>query len=880
MDAVLSPGIASAADVRPRATGPLLSLGGKRFTLKGVTYGTFRSGTGGDLFPDPERVNSDFGRMAENGLNSVRTYTVPPRWLLDLAAEHGLGLLVGLPWQQHVTFLDSRRTRQEIVKSVRAGVRLCREHPNVFAFAIGNEIPAGIVRWHGRKRVEDFLKTLYETAKAEDPGALATYSNYPTTEYLHLPYLDFCAFNVFLEQPAALQSYVSRLHNIAGNCPLVITEMGLDSRCHGEAGQAASLTWQLAAFLGSGCAGTYVFSWTDEWWRGGSAVTEWAFGLTDESRRPRAALAAVRRAYSLPVPRTPAESPPISVVVCAHNAGSTLRRCIESCLELEYPNYEVIVVDDGSTDDTVAIAESLPVRLSRLRKAGLSAARNKGLQEARGEIVAYIDADAWPDRRWLAHLADSFHRSRHAGIGGPNVVPPEAGLVEECVANSPGGPIHVLLTDELAEHIPGCNMAFRKDALHSVGGFDTQFTIAGDDVDICWLLQQKGNTLGFNPAAIVWHRRRKTVRAYWKQQVNYGRAEAMLEHKWPDKYSLFGHPRWAGRLYGPTGAQPSRGRWRVYHGVWGGAPFQHLYVPEMTGLSSLGRIPEWYLVIAALVGLGALGLLWWPMLGAWPLAALAIGISATDAAGGASQSRFTTFRGPGIARSTRWLLTWWLHLLQPAARLAGRLSYDLTPWRARGLGWSVPFRRKFAYWAENRAEPHDWLTRIERSLCRHRTVSCNGGEYDRWDIQTMCGIFGGARLRAAVEDHEDGRQMLRVCAWPWLASRLYLLVMIGLGGLAVAAALDGAWIVSGLLAVVTAGFLGRAVWECGTAIDTVRHAIEQGLEEEVGERIPSQLEHFPEVWDPPPVWAVPLAMRPPTSPSLQPGNEETRRTET
>jgi len=118
------------------------------------------------------------------------------------------------------------------------------------------------------------------------------------------------------------------------------------------------------------------------------------------------------------------------------------------------------------------------------------------------------------------------------------------------VANAPGGPIHVLLSDNVAEHIPGCNMAFRKDRLQAIGGFDPQFRRAGDDVDVCWRLQAKGWTLGFSAPAMVWHHRRNSIRAYLRQQIGYGDAEAMLERKWPEKYNAAGHVSWSGRLYG------------------------------------------------------------------------------------------------------------------------------------------------------------------------------------------------------------------------------------------------------------------------------------------------------------------------------------------
>ena len=136
----------------------------------------------------------------------------------------------------------------------------------------------------------------------------------------------------------------------------------------------------------------------------------------------------------------------------------------------------------------------------------------------------------------------------------------------------PGRTGHVLLTDTVAEHVPGCNLAVRASALREIGGFDPQFRAAGDDVDVCWRLQDRGGTLGFSPAALVWHHRRNSVRAYWRQQRGYGRAEALLEHKWPERYNAGGHFRWAGRIYDRGLTRHLLRVQRIYHGSWGTAP--------------------------------------------------------------------------------------------------------------------------------------------------------------------------------------------------------------------------------------------------------------------------------------------------------------------
>src|SRR5205823_978672 len=107
------------SDHRVRVEGRLLARAGRRFRVQGVTYGPFRSNGAGEPFPDANRVAEDFALMRGVGINSVRTYHVPPEWLLRVADEEGMAVFIDVPWAKHVCFLESDRAQSEARQTVR-----------------------------------------------------------------------------------------------------------------------------------------------------------------------------------------------------------------------------------------------------------------------------------------------------------------------------------------------------------------------------------------------------------------------------------------------------------------------------------------------------------------------------------------------------------------------------------------------------------------------------------------------------------------------------------------------------------------------------------------------------------------------------------------
>jgi GT2 family glycosyltransferase len=804
--------------LRPRTHGKFLFLGDEKLWIRGVTYGTFKPDATGVHFPGQDVVERDFLAMAEASLNSVRVYTAPPLRLMDAAAARGLRVMVGLPWEQHIAFLDDRHHAKRIVEDMRTSVRRLAGHPALLCYSVGNEIPASVVRWYGKARVEKFIGRLCAAVKSEDPGALVTYVNFPSTEYLDLPFLDFLSFNVYLESKDRLSSYLARLQNLAGERPLLMAEIGLDSRRNGEYRQAQSLDWQIATTFQSGCIGAFVFAWTDEWFRGGHDIADWDFGLVTRERGPKRALRTVSARFAESPFPVNSNWPRISVVVCSYNGARTIAQTLAALQKLDYPDYEVIVIDDGSTDRTSAITGSYPVKLLRTENQGLSAARNRGLEAATGDIVAYIDDDAYPDPHWLTYLASIFLRSDHAGIGGPNFAPTDDGTIAECVANAPGGPVHVLLSDEVAEHVPGCNMAFRRERLMAIGGFDTQFRVAGDDVDVCWRLQERGWTIGFAPTAVVWHHRRNSIKAYFRQQRGYGKAEALLADKWPGKYNSAGHLTWQGRIYGRGILEPLFSGCRIYHGVWNSAPFQSIYQPTAGTLSSLSLMPEWYFLLILVGSLAALGIDWTPLLWSTPLVSAGLALTLLQASRAAVRARLNPEPGSKLLGMCSRLLVAFLHLVQPAARLIGRVQHGLGPWNWRGyVRAALPFPATVSVWTEN-WEPIDArLAKLRKHLERMGAVVNSGGDFDRWDLSIRGGLFGTIRVASMVEEHGSGRQLCRFRAWP-TPPPLSIAAFAGLALLSGLALLDEAWTSAALLGAMAGAFGALIYTDCAEAM--------------------------------------------------------------
>jgi hypothetical protein len=235
-------------------------------------------------------------------------------------------------------------------------------------------------------------------------------------------------------------------------------------------------------------------------------------------------------------------------------------------------------------------------------------------------------------------------------------------------------------------------------------------------------------------------------------------------------------------------------------------------------------MPEWYLGVALLVGLSLTGLLWPPLLAAAPLAAAAVLAQLGQAVRGGMRACFRRPMPP-TAVAARRALTAALHLLQPLARLRGRLSHGITPWRRQGVrGLALPGPRVLSAWSEGWRDPADRLRALDAALRAERAVVGHGGDTDLWDLEVRDGTLGSVRVRMGVEEHGAGRQLVRLRAWP-RASPAVLVLAVVLLLLGAGAALDGAWAASGLLLAVSAALLVRLSNDCAAALAALYCAV-------------------------------------------------------
>ncbi len=227
----------------------------------------------------------------------------------------------------------------------------------------------------------------------------------------------------------------------------------------------------------------------------------------------------------------------ISVIIPAKNAADTIEGCLNALIRqegLEIP-YEVIVVDDGSTDDTNAIVERFGVKIIRLEGEGPAAARNTGAEAAKGEILAFTDPDCEPAEDWIEELTKPFADQDVVGVRGAYRTR-QSGLVPRFVQQEYAFKYERMARREAIDFIDTYSAAYRRDVFFANGGFDTVFKVPSvEDQEFSFRLARKGYRMVFAPQAVVFHRHVHNLWEYCRRKFRIGYGKALMLRWLPEK---------------------------------------------------------------------------------------------------------------------------------------------------------------------------------------------------------------------------------------------------------------------------------------------------------------------------------------------------------
>ncbi len=232
------------------------------------------------------------------------------------------------------------------------------------------------------------------------------------------------------------------------------------------------------------------------------------------------------------------EQPFVSVVVPVLNGADTLADCLHSILASDYPQdrREIVVVDNGSIDGTADVAKRYPVRYVKETQRGLSPARNRGIETARGQILAFTDADCTVAVSWLRELVSGFDDPSVFAVVGDMVSHPPTTAAQRYMAMRKPRQIELGIA-ATRPWFAFASVAVRRAAFGRVGLLDPQFKGGCEDIDFAWRLSKQGLAVRCRPQAVVFHRYRTNSRHLLRQHIGSGGSQALLRRKYPGEVS-------------------------------------------------------------------------------------------------------------------------------------------------------------------------------------------------------------------------------------------------------------------------------------------------------------------------------------------------------
>lgn len=228
--------------------------------------------------------------------------------------------------------------------------------------------------------------------------------------------------------------------------------------------------------------------------------------------------------------------PFVSVIIPAFNSEATIKDLLESLMLLDYikDKLEKIIVDGGSTDRTIEIAKSYPVKIIVESRKGINVARNAGVKSSKGEILIFTDSDCVVPKDWVRKIVEDF-KDQNVGCLGGSALRYEDNFLSRYADISVVPVLRRFKKREILDNVKlllrypaGCNMAFRREAVEKAGFFNEKIHYGFDEDDLAERVCKLGYKMLLDPEVIVWHKHRRSLRNLLKQFFNYGKGGALL----------------------------------------------------------------------------------------------------------------------------------------------------------------------------------------------------------------------------------------------------------------------------------------------------------------------------------------------------------------
>lgn len=236
----------------------------------------------------------------------------------------------------------------------------------------------------------------------------------------------------------------------------------------------------------------------------------------------------------------------VSIVIAVKTWQNNLEECINRCLELDYPDFEIIVLPDEKQDLSANLTDhapkgAVPIKVIPTGPVSPAHKRDLALEYAKGETLAFIDDDAYPQKDWLKNAVRNFTDPDVAAVGGPAITPPNDGFMQKASGAVYASPlvsskyIYRYLPKRRMEvdDYPSCNFLVRKSVMKELGGFNTAFW-PGEDTKLCLdITKRLGKKIVYEPEAVVWHHRRPLFLPHLRQIANYALHRGYFARRYP-----------------------------------------------------------------------------------------------------------------------------------------------------------------------------------------------------------------------------------------------------------------------------------------------------------------------------------------------------------